>query len=278
VRIIPNAPVVSLRILLAEDNQVNQTVAVRILEKMGHSVVVANNGNEALSLLAQKSFDLVLMDIQMPEMDGFTATKRIREAEVQSRSHMPIIAMTAHAMKGDRERCLEAGMDGYVSKPVARPELEEAISGIVKSGVRENRVTNEAQKQDAAQNGKLHWNAAELLQRLGDDEKLFSEVVEIFLHETPKKLDALRQAIAQGDPPTTEKIAHSLKGELGYFGVAEISQKARELEEMGRKRDLQGAAAVFEAMEVKISEVLNSIRSGNGMKLPSRSAARSGAS
>jgi CheY-like chemotaxis protein len=98
-----------LHILLAEDNRINQTVATRMLEKMGHSLVVADNGMEALSLLATQPFDLVLMDIQMPEMDGLTATMRIRESEKSTQLHMPIIAMTAHAMKGDRERCIEAG-------------------------------------------------------------------------------------------------------------------------------------------------------------------------
>jgi two-component system sensor histidine kinase/response regulator len=121
----------SLHILLAEDNRVNQTVATRILQKMGHSLVVANNGNEALSLLASQAFDLILMDVQMPEMDGLTATQKIREGEKRTPSHLPIIAMTAHAMKGDRERCLEAGMDGYVSKPIDKRELERAIASAV---------------------------------------------------------------------------------------------------------------------------------------------------
>jgi CheY-like chemotaxis protein len=115
-------------ILLAEDNRTNQTVATRTLEKMGHSVVVVRNGNEALSVLATQSFDLILMDIQMPEMDGLTATMKIREKERSTQRHLPVIAMTAHAMKGDRERCLEAGMDGYVSKPINRTELEESIA------------------------------------------------------------------------------------------------------------------------------------------------------
>jgi len=117
----------SLHILLAEDNRINRIVATRMLQKLGHTLVVAGNGNEALSLLATQSFDLVLMDIQMPGMDGLTATMRIREDERSTQLHLPIIAMTAHAMKGDRERCIAAGMDGYVSKPISRPELERSI-------------------------------------------------------------------------------------------------------------------------------------------------------
>jgi len=115
-----------LHILLAEDNHVNQAVAGGILAKKGHTLVVANNGLEALSLLAQQAFDLVLMDIQMPEMDGLTATQRIRESERLTQRHLPIIAMTAYAMKGDRERCIAAGMDGYVSKPINSESLEAA--------------------------------------------------------------------------------------------------------------------------------------------------------
>jgi CheY-like chemotaxis protein len=120
-----------LNILLAEDNRVNQVVATRILEKMGHTVTIANNGAEAIALLAHRIFDLVLMDIQMPQMDGFAATKRIRTQEAQTDSRLPIIAMTAHAMKGDRERCLEAGMDGYVSKPITAAELQSAIANVI---------------------------------------------------------------------------------------------------------------------------------------------------
>jgi two-component system sensor histidine kinase/response regulator len=117
-----------LHILLAEDNEINQKVATRTLEKMGHSVVVASNGREALTLLPSQPFDLVFMDIQMPELDGISATMRVREMERLTGAHMPIIAMTAHAMKGDRERCDEAGMDGYVSKPISAAQLRAAIT------------------------------------------------------------------------------------------------------------------------------------------------------
>ena len=274
----PVSPVDGLYILVAEDNHVNQTVAVRILGKMGHSAVVANNGQEVLSLLAQQTFDLVLMDIQMPEMDGLTATKKIREGELQSHSHMPIIAMTAHAMKGDRERCLEGGMDGYVSKPIVGKELEEAIASAVKSrSDTGDRVTNEIPNGNAPPNGTPVWDAGQVLKRLGGDEKLFYEVVQIFLEETPKNLDGLRQAISRGDAETIEKTAHSLKGELGYLGIPGVSQKVRELEKMGRRHDLQHAAGVFAAIETEISAVLNSMRSVNDMKLEEQLAAKTGA-
>jgi two-component system, sensor histidine kinase and response regulator len=125
--LLENSPSAPLNILLAEDNAVNQQLARRLLEKAGHFVTVAKNGCEALELLGQQVFDVVLMDVQMPEMDGFEATAAIREKEAKTGGHIPIIAMTAHAMKGDEERCLQAGMDNYVAKPVQRRQLFLAL-------------------------------------------------------------------------------------------------------------------------------------------------------
>jgi CheY-like chemotaxis protein len=123
----------SLKVLLAEDNTVNQRLAVRLLEKRGHRVVVAANGLEALGALKKESFDLVFMDVQMPEMDGMEATAAIREEEKRSGGHVPVIALTAHAMKGDREKCLAAGMDGYLTKPIRPQELDEVLDEYVKN-------------------------------------------------------------------------------------------------------------------------------------------------
>jgi CheY-like chemotaxis protein/HPt (histidine-containing phosphotransfer) domain-containing protein len=258
----------SLRILLAEDNRVNQTVATRVLEKMGHSLVVANNGNEALSFMATQTFDLVLMDVQMPEMDGLTATQKIREQEKRTQSHLPIIAMTAHAMKGDRERCLEAGMDGYVSKPIDRKELERAIaraiSGPDVTGVDQRSTKPEGET--AVANSLVAWDNTKALERLGGDEQLLRDVIGIFLEDIPKHMTSLRQAAAQGNAEVLAKTAHSLKGELGYLGISELSQKAHELEEMGRKRDLEHAAEAFAVFETEISAVTASMRDGNRMK------------
>ena len=121
-----------MKVLLAEDNAVNQRLAVRLLEKRGHRVVVAANGLEALAVLKKESFELVFMDVQMPEMDGIEATIAIRESEKRSGEHVPVIALTAHAMKGDREKCLAAGMDGYLTKPIRPQELDEVLEEYVK--------------------------------------------------------------------------------------------------------------------------------------------------
>jgi CheY-like chemotaxis protein len=121
-----------LKILLAEDNIINQKVATGLVENMGHSVRIAGDGTEVLSIMDTESFDVILMDVQMPNMDGFDATRTIREREKLSGAHIPIIAMTAYAMKGDREKCFEVGMDGYVSKPINVNELEQALDDLIK--------------------------------------------------------------------------------------------------------------------------------------------------
>jgi CheY-like chemotaxis protein len=125
------APSAQFRILLAEDNLVNQRFAVRTLERMGHQVVVVQTGQEALAALQAEKVDLVLMDVQMPEMDGLAATREIRRREQGTQEHLPVIAMTAHAMKGDRESCLDAGMDDYIAKPINREELQQSIERVM---------------------------------------------------------------------------------------------------------------------------------------------------
>jgi len=131
-----NAEAGPLRILLAEDNAVNQRLAIRLLEKQGHRVALANNGREAVEAVLRQTFDVVLMDVQMPEMNGFEAAAAVRAAERGTGRHLPIIALTAHAMKGDRERCLEAGMDGYLSKPIQTRALAQALAELTAASSR----------------------------------------------------------------------------------------------------------------------------------------------
>jgi signal transduction histidine kinase/DNA-binding response OmpR family regulator len=237
-----------LKILLAEDNAVNRMVATHMLQKMGHRITIAVNGQEALELWKAQSFDVILMDIQMPEMDGFAATRHIRDGEQGTRNHAPIVAMTAHAMKGDRERCLAAGMDGYVPKPLSRAALEHAIAGVVPSAT--------ALASAAPQ---ITWDMARTLHGLGGDEKLLSEVIGIFVNGIPRHLAGLQQAIRQGDAKTVEEIAHTLRGELGYLEIAEISHHARALEEMGRNSDLRDAASMYEILSAGIEQLVASM-------------------
>jgi signal transduction histidine kinase/CheY-like chemotaxis protein len=256
---LPSVPPKGLHILLAEDNRTNQTVAKRMLEKMGHSLVIANNGKEALLQLATGHFDLVLMDIQMPEMDGLTTTMKIREGERATGTHLPIIAMTAHAMAGDREHYLAAGMDGYVSKPISRRELEEAIDGVRPAGSGTRTVTNRSDSATALA-GPVAWDVGATLERLGGDAELLHEVMCIFLEEVPRHMASLRQAIAESDAGAIEGLAHSLKGELGYLGIAGISQKAQEMEGFGQKSHFRLAAELYGIFEPAVSEILVTVR------------------
>jgi two-component system, sensor histidine kinase and response regulator len=257
----------ALHILLVEDNRVNQIVATRLIEKMGHSVTVADNGQAALSLLATQRFDLALMDIQMPQMDGLTATRKIRESEKSTQRHLPIVAMTAHAMKGDRERCIEAGMDGYVSKPISSLLLEEALVGALRSRNDAPIVSSSIARQAAGTPpGTISWDLGNTLERLGGDEKLLHEVLEIFLEEVPNHMAALKNAIVQGNTKAVEEISHTLRGELGYLGVPVVSDRARELEELGRQSDLRRAEELYTLFQSELSHVLNSARKMAGMR------------
>jgi two-component system, sensor histidine kinase and response regulator len=245
-----------LRILVAEDNPVNQTVVLRMLEKMGHAAKIAANGKEALAALATESFDLVLMDVQMPIMDGLTATKNIRESEKQTGRHIPIIAMTAHVMKGDQERCLEAGMDSYIAKPLSSKQVELAISRTL---ISEPAMTARPIVK-VAPASLIRWNRAKALEALDGDEDLLYAIVQIFLEESPKQLTKLKRAVAEVNAELLERTAHSLKGELSYLGMPAISQRARELEQMGRDCDLEHAPEVLAIFEAEVSDVIANMR------------------
>jgi two-component system sensor histidine kinase/response regulator len=247
----------SLRILVAEDNRVNQIVITRIIQHLGHSAVVAVNGREALARCASEPFDLVLMDVQMPEMDGFTATAQIREAERYTGSHLLILAVTAHALQGDRERCLAAGMDGYITKPITAQQLADAIRGFFPG---EPAAPAESHAHAALPHLAAAWDPALTLGRLDGDEALLAEVVEIFLDEAPRQLDALRRAIENDDAAGAAETAHSLKGQLGYFGVAEISSRARRLEDLARSANLSALALEFPEFAADLETLTQTMR------------------
>jgi two-component system sensor histidine kinase/response regulator len=212
------APVRSLRVLLAEDNAVNQKFVVHVLEKRGHNVRVVCNGREALSALEEGGFDLVLMDVQMPEMGGFEATAEIRSRERVTGGHQPVIAMTAHAMKGDRERCLEAGMDDYISKPIQASRLFELI---------ECHVGADESSEVPSDSG---FNSQQACDRLGGDEELLQELVRVFVDEWPRWRQELTDAIAGGDLPRVRRLGHTVKGALGHFALKQAESAALRLE------------------------------------------------
>jgi two-component system sensor histidine kinase/response regulator len=255
-----------VHILLAEDNRVNQAVASRLLARLGYTLVIANNGHEAIDLLKQQTFDLVLMDVQMPEMDGISATKRIREYEKSTHGHIPIIAMTAHVMKEDRARCLAAGMDGYVTKPINSEQVEAAIRTALDETTETDKDTSLLQgKGQISVAREVRWNISKTLEQLGGDEALLQEVLDIFLNEAPKHLAALRLAVAQEIAKTVETSAHTLKKELGYMGLPEISQTAAEIESMGHSNNVPGAASLLSQFEADLIGLFTAIRGAKSL-------------
>ena len=229
-----------LRVLLAEDNVVNQRMAVRLLEKAGHSVVVAGNGKEALRAVDREPFDVILMDVQMPEMGGFEATAAIRARE-NGGSRVPIIALTAHAMKGDREACLAAGMDGYVAKPISSKALFAEIETLTTS------------RPSAAAAPALDMEA--LLDRFDGDRALRVEIATIFLEDYPNRLAAVQAAVEQRDPAALRAAAHSLKGSAGNFGAELAVEAALRLELMGHSGDLTGVEPAFAELKKTMTQL-----------------------
>jgi signal transduction histidine kinase/DNA-binding response OmpR family regulator len=245
-----------LRILVAEDNLVNQKLVMRMLEKMGHRSTLAQNGREVLRMLENETFDLVLMDVQMPEMDGLTATRKIREMATPAKSRVPIIAMTAHAIKGDRERCLQAGMDSYISKPMTSQGIAAVIAEVVELKDQGNVPT----RIPLVAVSSSTWNRSAVLERIDGDESLLRELLAIFLEESPKQLTSLQLAIESGNPEEVERTAHSMKGELGYLGLANAAQTAKDLERLGYERNLPPAAALLVSLKAEVSAVSKLMR------------------
>jgi PAS domain S-box-containing protein len=240
-----------LQVLLAEDGEVNQKLAIRLLEKKGHTVTLAINGLEALAAWRRGAFDLILMDVQMPEMDGLEATAEIREEERRTGRHVPILAMTAYAMKGDRERCLEVGMDGYVSKPIQAEELWKAIDALVPPA-------------DAKENEGV-LDRVQAMKCVGGDAELLREMVELFRIDVPKLLSKLRADVSHGDAGQVKLHAHTLKGAAGNLGAQAASEAAERLETMGRSGNLAGAdeaVAVLEKELERLQPALDALTAG----------------
>ena len=231
-----------LHILLAEDSYVNQKLVVTLLEREGHTVTVAGNGRAALAALGSESFDLTLMDVQMPEMDGLEATAAIRIHERQTGHHMPIVAMTAHALKGDRERCLEAGMDEYISKPIHVRQLLETI---------ERAVGGSAAPGTPAESEGMDWNT--VLKAARGDRELLDTIVTAALDELPRLLAAIREATAAGDRTGLRLSAHTLKGSVQYFGATAVFELACRLERMGMEGDLTAAPVALNCLETELA-------------------------
>jgi CheY-like chemotaxis protein len=240
-------------------------------------VSIAHNGKEALAALAADKFDLVLMDVQMPEMDGLEATVAIRTREKRTGGHIPIIAMTAHALKGDRQRCLDAGMDAYIAKPIHVEQFLETIAGVcggTSAADRANAPADEkpdppVERKPAAAGG-LDWDAA--LKALKGDRGLLDLVVQAVLDESADTLRAIRDAVSGGNAAALRLAAHKLKGSIRHFGASRVFDLAFQLERMGEHNDLAAAQDVLAGLEAEWSALAEALaarrRAENAPSIP----------
>jgi CheY-like chemotaxis protein len=241
-----------LRVLLAEDNAVNCALTLRILSKRGHSVVVVHNGQQALDALETQAFDVILMDVQMPEMDGFEATAAIRATEAVTGTHIPIVAMTAHAMTGDRERCLAAGMDAYLSKPVQAEELLKMTESLaVGSGPIEGIEDSTPAVMDRTL----------ALARVDGDHGLLADLARLFCEESPKMMAAVRDAVEAKDAERLQRAAHSLKGAVATLAAQKAFEAALRLERLGRAGDMAPTEQAYRLLELQVERLRTALES-----------------
>jgi CheY-like chemotaxis protein len=260
-----------LRILLVEDNVTNQKVALLLLKRMGYNADIASNGLEALECLERQTYDAVLMDVQMPIMDGFEATRQIRLRWIDPENRPYVIAMTAHALRGYREQCIEAGMDDYVTKPIHPEELAAALTRCPRNNVTSSQVTTNsvsslalpvvpetapAASPEVISNPSPTSSLAETKQKLlnaiqalvGDDTEIMQELLQTYLDSSEVLVENLQQALIEQDPVKLEHAAHSLKSSSASLGAEVLSQMAKQLEQQGRAKDMQQADARVSAL------------------------------
>ncbi|MBZ5639720.1 MAG: response regulator [Acidobacteriia bacterium] len=242
----------SLSILLAEDNPINQLVASRMLEKSGHTVVTVGDGRQVLAALERERFDLVLMDVQMPCMDGFEATAALRAKEKASGGHVPVIALTAHALKGDSERCLAAGMDGYVAKPIRQDKLFGEIERLLSSAP----VPPAPAEGADVPPGVVVVDVEDVMERVRSDASLLGELVEMFREDAPRLVEELRGHLLRADAAGVERTAHKLKGALGALSAVAAREIAGRLETLGREGNVAEGTEALPALEREIERLM----------------------
>ena len=224
------------------------------MSKHGHELTVAANGKAGIEAIESSDFDLVLMDVEMPEMNGLEATAVIRAREERTGGHVPIIAMTAHAMKGDRDRCLAAGMDDYVSKPIHADQLFEKIAEVLAGGP----APDGGSQTPSPEQAEPDWT--QLLAMVEGDRSLLRIVVDTTLRDTPQQIALMHQALADGNQESLQRAAHTLLGSLRYFGDSPAVQRAEEIEELARDGRLRDAAPVIAALEKEIDQLMPRLR------------------
>ncbi len=241
----------NIRILLAEDNPVNQKLAAALLKRAGYLVDPVEDGRKAVEALKRTSYDLVLMDVQMPEMNGFEATRAIREMGGKARG-TPVIAMTAHAMKGDRQRCLDAGMDDYVSKPIDPQKLLGAIEKYIKPYPPEKPASPQGSWRESDRGQGLPIEIKSAVTRFGGDKDFFREILGEFLENAPKQMEILAEGVHKGDAHMVEREAHSIKGAAKNVGATRIADLSFVLEQSGRKGDLAHAKDTLDKLKAEL--------------------------
>ncbi|MGH7521723.1 MAG: response regulator, partial [Gemmatimonadales bacterium] len=242
----------TLRVLLAEDNPVNQQVAVAMLVKRGHEVHVSSNGREAVAAVQERDYDVVLMDVQMPEMDGFEATQAIRALD--KGKHLPIIGLTAHALSGERERCLARGMSEYLAKPFKAHELFALVEGSA-----EGKAPPSAPSETAAAPPVDLEGFRMTLREAGAEQALYS-IVDAFVRQAPDRLAALAAAATQGDGGEMAKAAHVYRGAAATIGARELAELLERVETSARAGEIETAKEVFELVSPVAHNVTEYLR------------------
>jgi CheY-like chemotaxis protein/HPt (histidine-containing phosphotransfer) domain-containing protein len=253
----------TVRVLLAEDNAINQEIATAMLEDTGYHVTAAENGRVVLSMLASSDFDVILMDCQMPEMDGFEATRELRRRENETGGHRtPVIALTANAIGGDRERCLEAGMDDYISKPFRRDILLKTLAHWTRDERKAPSSTPIADEipgisatPEAVTIDPKALQVLRALQKPGRPDVL-TRVVDMFNLDAPRLLSAMRNAIAANDADALQRAAHTLKSTSANVGAMLLAAYCREIEQLARSADVAATAAPFDGAMEELDRVL----------------------
>jgi CheY-like chemotaxis protein/HPt (histidine-containing phosphotransfer) domain-containing protein len=250
----------SLRVLVVEDNVVNQKVAQRYLAKLDHQVDIADNGARALEILALQRYDVILMDCQMPVLDGFETTRRIRAGQVPNLDpRVPIVALTAYAMEGSRQKCFAAGMDDYVSKPIRFEELKAALERA------SSRASHQAPPFAGAPmpSGPVVLDLAQLehLKSLqdADDPHFLTELIDLFLAETPKRFRELLAALAAGDARAVAQLAHTVKGACANFGARALQSLCLQIEDLARLGSLQDVPVLAEKLEPELAHLAGAL-------------------
>lgn len=241
---------IPLHILLAEDNAVNQKLAMRVLEKMGYRADTVANGYEVLEALKRQQYDLIFMDVQMPEMDGIETTLAIRSSSMIEKQPK-IVAMTANAMSGDREKCLEAGMDDYISKPIRLEEVQNALEHWGRVSFREARLSGSSKSKYAEP--VLDAEMIDSLRSMGED--IFIELIGIYLEEAPAQIEDILKAVSQNDPSKMGAVAHSLKGSSLNLGANTLGAVAKKIELMGKESSLDGIEDLLEELKLRYADV-----------------------